>query len=898
MVDRDVKIRLRADTSQFNREMLKAAAAARTLRDEINTSNDRTAWLAQGLLALAPAAVPIGASVVPALSAIATTATVGVGAVASLGLAFVGVGDTLGALNDAQLEPTAANMEKLNLAMAKLGPDGESFVRFLDGLEPKLRALQWDARAGMFPGMQAGIESLLDRMPQMRTIVREISAGIGDLASMGGAGLAGPEFDEFFSYLEREARPILVDVGRAFGNFIDGFASMMVAFDPLTQDFTSGLLNMSRSFEQWAEGLQDSQSFADFVDYVQQSGPLVKSFFGDMVDAFLGFVDAAAPVGKVVLPVLGKMLDILGDILETPVGPLLVTAAALTSMVGRMAALRDLTTGGVFKVMSSNFRSIGDDSARMIGPMTQAEAGMRRWRDTAVPSLKQVGNAMAFSLHSSESLNKSVQSGSAIASTSARNALANRNAVTAFGRAAGPAAAQTALLGLAISGVSDKMRATNTTMGAMVGLSFGPWGAAVGAGVGLMLDLNAAAGGAADQINAIKQSIRAAGGNNLEAQKDAANRAYALAEQFAGKGGFSSIKDGIEGLFGKSETDELFEAADAIWQNYEDNKSAATEAALAEAGMAQSFMLASDAARQEAVSLMESKRAKNEIVDATLNAFNAETQYESALARAAEQGRQSNAGLDASTAAGRENRDVLGQVAAAWNQLADSGAASESDLEVARRKFVELAVAMGADRDLAEALSYELLHMPSANPKVKIGGIEQAYTQIADLKRYLKGIKDEDVYINVRRAIESGGGRGHQLKNSSNGNIFDFYANGGMRSENHVAQIAPAGSWRVWAEPETGGEAYIPLAESKRQRSLEIWAETGRRLGAQSFASGGFYGGSSGGPSHFTGDLYLSDDTFLGKIHGMATQVASDLIDRNNDRRTDSFRLQNRTAGR
>ena len=44
---------------------------------------------------------------------------------------------------------------------------------------------------------------------------------------------------------------------------------------------------------------------------------------------------------------------------------------------------------------------------------------------------------------------------------------------------------------------------------------------------------------------------------------------------------------------------------------------------------------------------------------------------------------------------------------------------------------------------------------------------------------------------------------------------------------------------RIFAEPETGGEAYIPLAASKRARSLSIWAETGRRLGVAGFANGG-----------------------------------------------------------
>lgn len=61
------------------------------------------------------------------------------------------------------------------------------------------------------------------------------------------------------------------------------------------------------------------------------------------------------------------------------------------------------------------------------------------------------------------------------------------------------------------------------------------------------------------------------------------------------------------------------------------------------------------------------------------------------------------------------------------------------------------------------------------------------------------------------------------------------YANGGIRSmtgrvkafangaERHIAQIAKAGEMRLWAEPETyPGEAYIPLAPSKRKRSAAI----------------------------------------------------------------------------
>lgn len=61
-----------------------------------------------------------------------------------------------------------------------------------------------------------------------------------------------------------------------------------------------------------------------------------------------------------------------------------------------------------------------------------------------------------------------------------------------------------------------------------------------------------------------------------------------------------------------------------------------------------------------------------------------------------------------------------------------------------------------------------------------------------------------------------------------------FFARGGM-VENHQAMIARAGSgrapFRVWAEPETGGEAYIPLAPGKRARSTAILAAVADRFG-------------------------------------------------------------------
>lgn len=74
----------------------------------------------------------------------------------------------------------------------------------------------------------------------------------------------------------------------------------------------------------------------------------------------------------------------------------------------------------------------------------------------------------------------------------------------------------------------------------------------------------------------------------------------------------------------------------------------------------------------------------------------------------------------------------------------------------------------------------------------------------------------------------------------------------GIGQEAHIGgPVYPDGLVR-YREPSTGGEAYIPLNAS--QRSIDIWQETGRRLGVWAFAQGGMLG-DAGGLLPFTQQL-------------------------------------------
>lgn len=132
-----------------------------------------------------------------------------------------------------------------------------------------------------------------------------------------------------------------------------------------------------------------------------------------------------------------------------------------------------------------------------------------------------------------------------------------------------------------------------------------------------------------------------------------------------------------------------------------------------------------------------------------------------------------------------------------------------------------------------------IISVPTGSQRAGVDGLRGA----------INSLRDRSVNISTVYTYKSVGkpGSGVRQLPYAKGGIADYYADGGLRSgttrqrggvqpfaggaENHIAQIAPAGSWRVWGEPETQGEGYVPFALSKRPRSRAITEEIVRRLG-------------------------------------------------------------------
>ncbi|WP_042389704.1 phage tail tape measure protein [Streptacidiphilus melanogenes] len=156
-----------------------------------------------------------------------------------------------------------------------------------------------------------------------------------------------------------------------------------------------------------------------------------------------------------------------------------------------------------------------------------------------------------------------------------------------------------------------------------------------------------------------------------------------------------------------------------------------------------------------------------------------------------------------------------------------------------------------ATKDL-QALGFKVATLPNRQVEITIPDT-QAFNALNGIINKLNSVQSRTVDVTV--AYHSTG-NGRFLLPNADGNIYPGgtptirrFANGG---EDHSAQIAPGGAWRMWAEPETGGEAYIPLGASKRPRSKALLEQVARMMGGRVawFAGGGISAFAGGGFSY------------------------------------------------
>ena len=238
-----------------------------------------------------------------------------------------------------------AAMDALKAKMDALSPAGRRFALFLFSLKPTLLSLRNTAQAGLLPGVEAGIRTLLPAVPALTRFVGQLATTMGTLFAAGARALQAPFWRQFFGYIGQVASPALITFAHIIGNLITGFAGLILGFAPVSAQLGGGLEGLTARFAAWSKGLSSDQGFQKFVAYVRTNGPQVVHFFGSLIGSVVRLGVALAPIAGVSLRVFTALAQAISS-LPTPV------------LTGLVVVLYAAAAG--LKVFSFGFRIFAD----------------------------------------------------------------------------------------------------------------------------------------------------------------------------------------------------------------------------------------------------------------------------------------------------------------------------------------------------------------------------------------------------------------------------------------------------------------------------------------------------------------------------------------------------------
>lgn len=589
------QVKIRTSTDDSTQGIDKFRRAADQSGPSIDRLSGRLSLLAQSALVLGPALIPIGAVAIPAITGLASSLGFAVIGMGSLVVATQGVGDALKAVNEAALEPTAANLEKARVAMANLGPEAQAFVERFQELRPVLADIRDAAAAGWFPGLTDSMDHFELVAPRVASLFEAIGRTGGALLAEGAETLAGGEWAEFLSFVEDNAPQALDQLGRAVGNVAKGLAELWMAFAPLNDDFTTFLLEASRGFATWADGLSETEGFREFVEYLRANGPQVGETLGSIASAVVSIIEAAAPLGGPVLEAFELIADTLKTIADSPAGSKIFTMAAAfvvlnktlaitAGLLARTGFISAATAGRMTGVLGSRGGSTGGggggpsgtgtSGAPLIGRIQSASTSLRSLRGDLRAARELRALQMTAGARSEREIARMRQLNEQVAR--------GRTTMAGFAKTVGVASAGTAAFAVASGAAGQSLQLQNTAMLGLAGSIAGPQGAAIGAAIGLMIDFSKGADSASDAI--ARLDALAASGAGTGELEGGIRQAKAEMEDFAkvtemslgefakgwsGLGGLqgakdsvSALKNSVEGLLGESDVEEQQKAFD------------------------------------------------------------------------------------------------------------------------------------------------------------------------------------------------------------------------------------------------------------------------------------------------------------------------------------------------
>lgn len=256
------------------------------------------------LLIASPSMVPILAASAGLIGSLGPMIGVLAGSTFALATAFGFAGSAAVGFGAAAI-PTISKLfdenEKLNKSQQAARSEFDKFKKTWNGITK-------DLEEPVLKAFGSAMKSANKMLKMARPLFDGAATAMNNLLSALNKSLDSPPVQAFFDYMNKNGGPMLEKLGKAAGNFLQGFMSMMTAFGPLAESTLQGFLNMSKGFAEWAAGLSKSEKFQSFVNYVNENMPKLRAIFRDVTAGLVYMFSAFGPLASEMMTGLQNMM--------------------------------------------------------------------------------------------------------------------------------------------------------------------------------------------------------------------------------------------------------------------------------------------------------------------------------------------------------------------------------------------------------------------------------------------------------------------------------------------------------------------------------------------------------------------------------------------------------------
>lgn len=196
-----------------------------------------------------------------------------------------------------QMSAMSSASSTLEEKLAALPPAAREFTKYLFGLKPQLDDLRETAAAGLFPGVESGIDHALKNLPVLDKVLGATAEEMGDVADETGRWLGREGFGRDFESLGETNVRLIDRFGAAALNLADALRDVMIEGEPLIDWMSRGIESWSEWVEQEARAGRQTGRLNEFFKDSRHAIADVVSIGGSLFNILMDIGHASKPFG-------------------------------------------------------------------------------------------------------------------------------------------------------------------------------------------------------------------------------------------------------------------------------------------------------------------------------------------------------------------------------------------------------------------------------------------------------------------------------------------------------------------------------------------------------------------------------------------------------------------------